>query len=199
MKGLARGIISRILCLMVCMAGMVSVLCACGKLDEEYNSRYQCYFVFDYTIHPASLLKSCTNPLAPGNWAMVSSQPNGATISISTSLYGGQSEVEKIMTEKELRQSCILGVGNALVIGCSSLNGGMLYVYDRQCPNCLEQHYPLVNYALQWDNNGQWLKCTTCNRNYDLNNSGFIVKGDNGQKLIRYRANSDAMTLRVHN
>ena len=53
--------------------------------------------------------------------------------------------------------------------------------------------------TLQWENSGLWLKCPQCERVYDLNNNGFIVKGEGGRKLMRYKASYYNDILEVWN
>ena len=111
-------------------------------------------------------------------------------------LYNRQTEDVPITTAIETRRSCILGAKNGLVIGCSTLNNGQLYAFDRICPNCEKTG---LFKALQWENSGLWLKCPQCGRAYDLNNNGFIVKGESGDKLMRYRASYGNNVLMVGN
>ena len=112
-------------------------------------------------------------------------------------LYNRQTEDVVLTTEKENRNPCILGANNnGLVIGCSTLDNGQLYAFDRICPNC--EKMGIVK-ALQWENSGLWLKCPQCERAYDLNNHGFIVKGEKGDKLMRYRASYGNNVLMVGN
>ena len=127
---------------------------------------------------------------------MVWSKYDGGVNHIQMQLYNKQTEEAAITTEIEARRSCILGANNGLVIGCSTLNNGQLYVFDRICPNCEKGG---LFKTLQWENSGLWLKCPQCERVYDLNNNGFIVKGESGDKLMRYRASYGNNVLMVGN
>ena len=111
-------------------------------------------------------------------------------------LYNKQTEDVVLTTEKENRYPCTLGANNGLVIGCSSLNNGQLYAFDRICPNCEKTS---LFKTLQWENSGLWLKCPQCERAYDLNNNGIVVKGEGGEKLMRYRASYGNNVLMVGN
>ena len=127
---------------------------------------------------------------------MVWSQYSGGVNHIQIQLYNKQAEDVAITTDIERRRSCVLGANNGLVIGCSTLYEGQLYAFDRQCPNCANNG---TLKAMQWENNGLWLKCPKCERVYDLNNNGFIVKGESGDKLMRYRASYDGKVLLITN
>ena len=169
---------------------------SCSTDDFEYEKKHQCYFTFDCRIHPGTSLQSCLNPMSPGLFCMVWKQEVGVTRHIQLQLYNRQTEDVAITTEIETRRSCILGANNGLVIGCSTLNNGQLYAFDRICPNCEKEWFFKT---LQWENSGLWLKCPQCERAYDLNNNGFIVKGESGDKLMRYRASYGNNVLMVGN
>ena len=165
---------------------------------------YQCYFNFNSAYHNTSIILDCINPYSSGMFCTVSKEPiggqtatqNGAAYSLSITLGSGKTEKVNITTADETRQSCILGASNGIVLGRSSLNEGALYAFDRQCPNCLEES----SYkALQFENNGLWMKCPQCKRSYDLNNSGYVVGGEPGKKLLRYRASYGGNMLMVRN
>ena len=190
-------IINKITSLLLSTVIAGGMLCSCAADENEYTKDYQCYFVFDTSVHNTSLINNCVNPLSSGVFCMVSQTPKNGVRYINVQLNDGKTnESVAITTEIETRQSCILGASNGLVIGCSTLNDAKLYAYDRQCPNCLQNY---LYKPLQWTNNGQWLTCTTCNRCYDLNNSGYVVSGDAGVKLLRYPATYTGTTLVVRN
>ena len=172
------------------------ILFSCVTDDFEYEKKYQCYFTFDCGIHQGTTLQNCLNPISPGVFCMVWSQYSGGVNHIQIQLYNKQAEDVAITTDIERRRSCVLGANNGLVIGCSTLYEGQLYAFDRQCPNCANSG---TLKAMQWENNGLWLKCPKCERVYDLNNNGFIVKGESGDKLMRYRASYDGKVLLITN
>ena len=179
------------------MLQAVILMAACSADGNEYTREYQCYFTFDTQIHNTSVINSCINPLSSGMFCMVWHHTADGVRHIDIQLNDGKtSEDVAITTAAEMRQSCIMGASNGLIIGCSTLNNGGLYAFDRQCPNCLHDG---INKPLQWANNGLWVKCPRCNRSYDLNNSGFVVDGDGGNKLLRYRAAYTGAILIVNN
>lgn len=175
----------------------IVMVMACSADDTEYSREYRCYFTFDTSIHNASKICTCVNPLSSGIFCMAWQETKDGIRHIKIQLNDGKDvEDVPITTASETRQSCIMGASNGLIIGCSTLNSGQLYAFDRQCPNCLDEGF---NKSLQWTNNGLWVKCGRCNRSYDLNNSGFIVEGENGKKMLRYRASYTGAMLIVSN
>lgn len=185
-----------LLILLVC--GMSEAfLVSCSADDTEYQQGYRCYFTFDTSLHNASAILSCVNPMSAGMFCMAWQETKEGIRHIRVQLNNGKTtEDNAITTALESRQQCIMGASNGLIIGCSTLNAGQLYAFDRLCPNCLDQG---INKPLQWTNSGLWVKCPRCQRSYDLNNSGYIVEGETGKKLMRYRASYNGTILVVTN
>ena len=155
--------------------------------DAEYTTEYQCFFIYDLNLHNTSIVNNAVNPASFGVFAHISCIPKNGLRCIVTELNDQKTtEQEMITTEREMRQTCILGCANGIFVGNSSLGNG-LYAFDAQCPNCVKNNN-LYNYPLAWDNNGNWVKCRNCGRKYDLNNNGFIIEGDRGVHLFRYKA-----------
>jgi len=188
-----------LLCLGTLMLSLLLTLSLSGcEADNEYNMNYQCYFTFDTQLHNTTLLRNALNPMAPGIYALVSSAPVNGVRTVHIELNDGKNTEDiAITTARENYTTWVLGTNNAIIVGYSSLGNG-LYAFDRQCPNCISD-YNLYKYPLSWNNNGQWVQCGKCHRKYDLNNNGFIVEGDKGSKLVRYRANYDGTILSVFN
>lgn len=180
------------------MGILLLLLFSCGDADNEYDINNACYFSFDTQLHNTSIVTHALNPLASGIFVGVSVQTKNGVLAVNAELNDGKTQEQTLITTaRENYMNYILGAANGLVIGYSSLGNG-LFAFDRQCPNCI-QDYALYKYQLQWNNNGQWLACGTCKRKYDLNNNGFIVEGDKGHKLIRYKAYYDGAVLMVKN
>lgn len=186
----------KILRLIIVSLQAVILMAACGADDYEFENKYRCNFFFDCSIHAGTDIQSCVNPMSSGLFCMVWQQSVDGIRHIKTQLYKQQTKDLPITTAIELRQPCILGANNGLVIGCSTLNNGELFAFDRQCPNCIGIG---SSSALEWSTNGLHLKCPKCERTYDLNNNGFIVSGEKGDKLMRYRASFSGTILVVGN
>ena len=182
--------------LLVLLFGLL-LFSSCSTDDFEYENKYRCYFTFDCGIHQGSVLQNCLNPVSPGLFCMVWKQDVGATRHIQMQLCNKKTDDVAITTASEVRTVCELGANNGLVIGCSTLNNGQLYAFDRICPNCDKANG--IKVALQWENNGFELKCHKCERVYSLNNNGFVVKGESGDKLLKYRASYNGTILVVGN
>lgn len=159
---------------------------SCGKSEFEYSGE-QCYFVFDNSTHLDATLQSALNQASPGVFCRVSlGTEGGATVFCFDSNQGLSSKQKA--NAVDLRRSIILGVYNksGIIVGYGNLNNpATLYAYDSQCPNC----YYSTNspsYRLTMTSAGHAV-CGKCKREYDLNNRGIVVKGDEGRKLMRYR------------
>ena len=171
---------------------MAMLLASCNG-ESEYSSQHECYFLFDTST---SIIKNALNPLAPGIFARITqSQQNGIPC-IEIQLNDGISkDTTKITTAKETQRKYVLGIYNGIIVGYSRLGNG-LYAFDNLCPNC----YNTGRYQqLSWDNNRTRVKCSKCQRTYDLNNGGIIATGEQGAKLIRYMAQYTGSVLFIHN
>lgn len=161
-------------------------LSACDKSDFEYCSE-QCYFVFDNSEHLSSVLQGALNSASPGTFCRITTgTSNGAKTFHFEDNHGNTDD--KYANAKDLRRSCVLGIYNAsgIIVGYGNLNiPATLYAYDSQCPNC----YYSTNtpsYRLILTSAGHAV-CSSCKREYDMNNGGIVAKGDAGKGMLRYR------------
>ena len=98
----------------------------------------------------------------------------------------------------------LLGQQNCLIVGCSNLLSNVnriaeldtqsvfrnLLIYDGTCPNCLN-----TKMEIAFEEN--ITKCPLCQRWYDLNNYGTIIRGNEGVPLIRYPASYNDSLHRI--
>ena len=163
---------------------MTMLLSSCNG-ESEYSSQHECYFLFDTSIHNTSIIKNVLITKEPGKFVKISQSQKNGILCVDEELNDGKTkESNKITTAKETQRKYTLGIYNGIIVGYSSLGNG-LYAFDNICPNC----YDAGRYQqLTWDNNGTRVKCSRCQRTYDLNNGGIIVTGEQGAKLIRYMA-----------
>lgn len=98
----------------------------------------------------------------------------------------------------------LLGQNNSLIFGFSNLFANVnqkpelndflpfryLLIYDGSCPNC-------ATTLLDLDFDESVARCSRCQRWYDLNNYGAIIRGDDGKALIRYPATYDEHHIRL--
>lgn len=68
--------------------------------------------------------------------------------------------------------------------------------YDLACRNCYDDFIVARRLVLQ---EGGLAYCSRCQRTYDLNNTGKVVKGDAGKPLYRYRVYYGNNTLNINN
>lgn len=98
----------------------------------------------------------------------------------------------------------LLGLNNGLIFGFSNLFANVnqkpelndflpfyyLLIYDGSCPNCSTT-------LLDLDFDESIARCNNCQRWYDMNNYGTIIRGDDGKALIRYPATYDEHLIRL--
>lgn len=166
---------------------LVLVLGACGGAQYEYSNR-SCYLVFDNATHRDPTLASAMSPYTNVFVTITQTQHGGASYFHFASNQGGAA-TESIFNAIDKRRSVVIGMNGGLIVGYSSLSNPLtFYAFDRECPNCFNpDQLPVRSYPLQVASNGI-AKCNTCKRQYDLNNQGFIVNGDPGNKMTRYHA-----------
>ena len=160
--------------------GLCAVLMACGA-ESNISHEYQCYFVFDTTLHP--LPCQLTSVLGnPGLFVKVeSNMVQGVRHLKTTPNYDAAPEDIMLRNERE-KTRCDLGANNCIIVGVSSFNG--LVAYDGQCANCLVEK--------------GGLHCAKCGRSYDVNN-GVVASGTSGRSLLMYAVAFDGSILRVYN
>ncbi|MBR4388168.1 MAG: hypothetical protein IKT00_03200 [Prevotella sp.] len=160
---------------------------SCGDVQNEYTVR-TAYFVFDNSVHQNIVLSSAMNINAPGTFCKVKpTMVSGARAYVFENNYGQtETSVENAIDQ---RRTVILGYNNSLIVGFGNLDmPAVFYAYDGECPNCFDpQKLPVHSYPLTMTGAGLAV-CSTCQREYNMNSGGNIVKGDGGDKMIRYRA-----------
>jgi len=180
----------RLLALFIC-----AILMACVGDDRIYRE-YQCYFVFDSSLHPMPCQLTAmlgTN----GQFMKIETQmENGVRHLKTTRNFDGSIENIRLNTDRESKLTYLLGANNCIIVGISSYDN-MLVAYEGQCSNCLKdlggRKYPLT-----WMDNGLKLYCNKCKRAYNVNN-GVVASGTSGIELYRYKVGFDGTILRVWN
>lgn len=169
------------------------LLASCGG-DEMYNSDIFCYFAYNTSIHNTGLLWATVQPSNYGQFVFVSAPVTGGVRYVVAENSSGETDRVAITTASETRLTYSLGANDGLIIGRNT--DGLLVAYDRQCPNCSREQ-SLYRYALSFNTSGQSVHCSTCKRDYDLNNNGSSNNG--GRKLDQYIASYNGSMLIVHN
>lgn len=166
---------------------LLAVFTACGDAESEY-SRNRCYLVIDNSKHLDQTLATAMNSMSKGVFCAIYTGTRGGADTYFFENNQGLTSY-KTLNAEDLRRSRILGVynGSGLIVGYGTLDG-VFYAYDRQCPNCYEESN-LPKYALSMNSTGT-ASCSRCSRKYDMNNGGIISDGEQGKKLMRYRAST---------
>ena len=165
------------------MIMVVLLLSACDA-EQQYNSHYQCNFIFYPQHHPESSL-SKVNETNPGFFVSVEvKRVNGINTIYCTPNTGDADSPLRLTNEVENNRLSYtdMGAGGRLIIGCTTLNG--LRAYDGMCPACLESAGG-TNYPLHWTDNGKNVKCSRCSTVYSLNNDGISIEGSQS-RLLQY-------------
>ncbi len=159
-----------------CMALVLFFSCA----DSEY-SRYACHLSINNATMQNMTLGSAMTENSPGIFVRISRE--GTTqfkfeSNQGTTTYGAITAIDQ-------KAQWTIGIYNGVIVGFGAIDRKFM-AYDNQCPNCYESS-GLTRYALTM-NTDATATCRYCQRVYDLNNGGILVKGDKGSGLIKYRA-----------
>ncbi len=176
-------------CLVWAVAVVLSALSlsSCGDMQNEYTVR-TAYFIFDNSVHQNTVLSTAMNINAPGTFCKIKPyMVSSARAYIFENNYG-QSE-PSVENAIDQRRTVILGYNNSLIVGFGNLDlPAVFYAYDGECPNCFDpQKLPVHSYPLTMTSAGLAV-CGSCQREYNMNSGGNIVKGDGGNKMTRYHA-----------
>ena len=156
---------------------------SCGEAEFEYSSA-PCYLIIDNSLHHDATLASALTQYSGTYVTITIITKSGARYFSFTNNVG--KHTESIFNAYDERRSLLLGYNGGLIVGFGNSVDGILYAYDRECPNCFDPNMlPLKSRPLSVSENGI-AKCGYCKRQYDLNNGGFISNGDKGKKLTRY-------------
>lgn len=156
---------------------------SCGEAEFEYSSA-PCYLILDNSLHQDATLASALTQYSGTYVTITIITKSGARYFSFTNNVG--KHTESIFNAYDERRSLLLGYNGGLIVGFGNSVDGILYTYDRECPNCFDPNMlTLKSRPLSVSENGI-AKCGYCKRQYDLNNGGFISNGDKGKKLTRY-------------
>lgn len=86
----------------------------------------------------------------------------------------------------------IVGLPNIPEIGKTE---SQVVCFDLACSNCYND-YNITKPLIVTEGTAT---CNSCKRTYDLNNTGFVIKGETGKPLFRYRVSYVSNTLVVSN
>lgn len=174
-------------------------LTSCGA--EQAYSSWSCRFIFNNGTYLDQTIGVAINPTVPGIFCQITEESKGGTRYLVFENNQGATSRHQMMAE-ELRSNLRIGQNNGIIVGVQSLGDYVFAAYDLQCPNCARRENNIVtpHYPVVLDQKGSGVvTCSKCGDQYDLNNGGLLVKGQEGDKgLERYRnARTEGPTGRV--
>ena len=159
---------------------------ACGDIQNEFTSK-RCFVLFDNMIHSNAVLAGAMTPNSGIYVRITLTFKDGARCFLFENNQK-QSSISKLNAKDEKRPQ-VVGQNDCIIVGYSMLETpAVFYAFDAECPNCyMSDQMDFRSYRLQMSSS-HIATCNTCKRKYDLGNGGMIIEGENGNKLIRYRA-----------
>lgn len=157
-----------------------TLLTSCGEVIEEYSNEI-CHVLIWNDKHLNATLASVTNINTSGIFCLIT-QKSRAELELTT--HAGTTD-KITLFEAEARATTKVGRRGSIIIGYSNCNHGVFYAYDSECPNCYRK--TAGESRLHFDGLSH-VTCDVCERKYDLNNRGLIIKGGKGEPLTRYHA-----------
>lgn len=175
-------------------AVIATVLCACGKTESTYSNA-PVYLNINNNEHQDLLLNQVMTP-GSGLFATITQIQKGGNRFFH--LASNQNTTSDIpFNAKDSRQTFILGMNHAIIVGYGLSVDAIFYAYDRECPNCFKpEALPIRSYPLKVKENGM-AECANCHRTYDLNIGGMVATGDAGKNCVRYPATAVGGVLSV--
>ena len=162
---------------------LTATFASCGEAEFEYSSA-PCYLIIDNSLHQDATLASALTQYSGTYVTITIITKSGARYFSFTNNVG--KHTESIFNAYDERRSLILGYNGGLIVGYGNSIDGILYAFDRECPNCFDPNMlPLKSRPLSVSENGI-ATCSYCKRQYNLNIGGFICKGDKGKKMTKY-------------
>lgn len=165
---------------------LFTLLLLTGCTAEQEFTSWPCRFVYDNSIHLDQTLATATNADITGIFCKITERVQGGVKFLVFENNQGLSS-EQRETAEDLQRNFRLGLNGGIIVGYSHFSG--FAAYDIQCPNCVykENNRTNPNYRVTMDNKGI-ATCSKCKKQYDMNNGGLIVNGEEGDSgLERYR------------
>ena len=174
---------------------LCTLMTACTGDDRIYRD-YECYFIFDTSLHPLPCQLTATLS-SNGQFVKIETRlEQGVRHLTTTRNFDNATEDIRLTTQDEAKLNYALGANNCIIVGVSSYDN-VLVAYEGQCSNCLKE-FGGRRYPLTWQNNGLNLHCSKCERTYNVNN-GVVTEGTPGIELYRYKVGLYGTILRVWN
>ncbi|MBP3776443.1 MAG: hypothetical protein IJ069_09185 [Prevotella sp.] len=183
----------------ILLVSYVLLLASCGA--EQTYSSWSCRFIFNNGTYLDQTIGAAINPTITGIFCKITEESRGGTRYLIFENNQGAFSRHQMMAE-ELRQNLRIGQNGGIIVGVQSMGDFRFAAYDLMCPNCArrENNTIIPTYPVTLDKKGSAIAtCGKCGDQYDLNNGGLLVKGQEGDKgLERYRnATTEGPTGRV--
>ncbi len=176
----------------------IILLSWCGCAQDRISRTYPCRFVLYVQYHnPCKALTAVTTLGYPVKVSVYKNSNGSYRVAMTDQ--NGNTENQTITTQLETyaySSGIYLGASNGIII-CENSYDANPVAYDAQCPNCIDK-YGSLGCPLSWSTKSMQVKCSKCNRVYDLN-TGSILSGDNGDRLLEYGVTYDGNRLYVGN
>ena len=125
---------------------------SCGEAEFEYSSA-PCYLIIDNSLHQDATLASALTQYSGTYVTITIITKSGARYFSFTNNVG--KHTESIFNAYDERRSLILGYNGGLIVGYGNSIDGVLYAFDRECPNCFDPNMlPLKSRPLSVSEDG---------------------------------------------
>ena len=176
------------------LLAIVCLLLAGCEADNEFST-HACRFSYNNMIHNDPTLASALDANSRGVFCLITEYTRAGVRYLQFENNAGMKS-EKIETAAEVEAKFILGLNNGIIVGFQTLNAddrnGGFVAYDVQCPNCVERENNTANpnYRVTMESSGI-ATCSKCGKKYDMNNSGLVLNGEEGDRgLDKYVAST---------
>lgn len=174
------------------VVGVLFAACQDELVSNKYCN-YRAHFSFSPVMAVSQLYTACNSP---GEWATIRAQNDQVVFQN----LGGSTPVNNVAIDGYKRYNMglcgyIVGLPNIPELGSDV---PVVTCYDLACSNCHRDSNHSIAKRLTLQTAGH-AYCSTCQRTYDLNNTGQVSKGDAGISLYRYRVYYNGNALAISN
>ena len=170
----------------------IAVFTACQNADYTYCS-LPAKFIFENTYQAPALYTACNSM---GEFCSITYSKDGKQF-----VFKGSSKEPSYVNLTAIAGYTGFHLGlSGLIVGLPNIpeigkTESQVVCFEYACSNCYTDYNITKPLTIQ---NGT-ATCNSCKRTYDLNNTGFIIKGEAGKPLFRYRVSYVSNTLVVSN
>ena len=168
------------------------MILGCEKVDNTFCN-LPAKFLFENTYQAPALHTACNSM---GEFCTITFSKDGKQF-----IFKGSSKEPSYVNLTAIAGYTGFNLGlSGLIVGLPNIpeigkSDPQVVCFDLACSNCYNDYNITKPLTVQ---NGT-ATCNSCKRTYDLNNTGFVSKGEAGKSLFRYRVNYINNTLVVSN